>query len=414
MDYLPRIIDARLAHALRASGAVLIEGPRACGKTETGRRASRSEVRVDSPAAHQLFVADPDLLLQGATPRLLDEWQAEPDLWNHVRHAVDDRGTKGQFILTGSTVPADDQRRHPGSGRFVRLRMRPMTLAETGYSSGAVSIAAVLAGERVSAQDPGVSVRELAHRIVVGGWPANIGATPVASLELLRGYIDDLCDDDLQRLDGRSRDPEGVRRLLASLARNVGTPASINTLTRDANGEDRGYQSQTISGYLAALERLMITDDVPAWQPSIRSATRLRAMPVRHLADPSLATAALNAGPDRVVREIGWMGFLFESMVVRDLRVHAEALGGRLFHYRDDNGLEVDVIIELPNGHWAGFEVKLGSDPRVVDAAAMSLRRLSDKVAGEPPLALGVITGTGYAFTRPDGVHQIPIGTLAP
>lgn len=202
-------------------------------------------------------------------------------------------------------------------------------------------------------------------------------------------------------------------RLLTSLARNVGTPASINTLTRDANGEDRGFQSQTISGYLRALERLMITDDVPAWQPSIRSTTRLRAMPVRHLVDPSLATAALNADPARVVDEIGWMGFLFESMVVRDLRVQAEAVRGRLFHYRDDNGLEVDAIIELPNGRWAGFEVKLGSDPRVVDAAAAALLRLRDKVTGEPPVALGVITGTGYGLTRPDGVHQIPIGALA-
>lgn len=414
MDYLPRIIDGRLAEALYASGAVLIEGPRACGKTETARRASRSEIRVDTLAAHQLFVADPDLLLQGETPRLLDEWQAEPGLWNHVRHTVDDRAAKGQFILTSSAAPALDPRRHPGSGRFIRLRMRPMTLVEAGYSTSDVSLARVLAGEGVAAQDPGLTVGDLAERIVIGGWPGNMRSGARESLDVLQGYLADLCEDDLQRLDGRSRDPEAVRRLLASLARNVGTPASIATLTRDANGEDRGYQSQTISGYLGALERLMITDDVPAWRPSIRSTTRLRAMPVRHLADPSLATAALNADPTRVVAEIGWMGFLFESMVVRDLRVHAEAMRGRLFHYRDENGLEVDAIVELPDGRWAAFEIKLGSDPRVVDAAATALLRLRDKVTGGPPLALGVITGSGYAFTRPDGVHKIPIGALAP
>ncbi|MBX3032275.1 MAG: ATP-binding protein [Chloroflexi bacterium] len=348
------------------------------------------------------------------TPRLLDEWQAEPDLWNYVRHAVDDRAAKAQFILTGSAVPAPDARRHPGSGRSIRLRMRPMTLAEVGHSSGAVSLARVLAGERVAAPDPGLTVRDIAERIVVGGWPGNLRSTPRESLDVLQGYLADLCDDDIQRLDDRSRDPEGVRRLLASLARNVGTPASINTLTRDANGEDRGYQSQTIGGYLRALERLMVTDDVPAWQPSIRSSTRLRSMPVRYLADPSLATAALNADPARVITEIEWMGFLFESMVMRDLRVMAEARRARVLHYRDENGLEVDAIVELPDGRWAGFEVKLGSDPRVVDAAAAALLRLRDKVAGEPPIALGVITGTGYGFTRPDGVHKIPIGALVP
>jgi predicted AAA+ superfamily ATPase len=414
MDYAPRIMDDRLADALKASGAVLIEGPRACGKTETGRRAAASEVRVDTLAAHQLFAADPALLLQGATPRLLDEWQAEPGLWNLVRHAVDDRGAKGQFILTGSSVPATDARRHPGSGRFLRLRMRPMTLAETGHSTAAVSLNAVLAGDRVATQDPGLTVPALAERLVVGGWPGNLGAGPREASDAVQGYLEDLYEDDLQRLDGRSRDPEGVRRLIASIARNIATPASINRLTRDANGRDRGYQSQTISGYLRALQRLMITDDVPAWQPSIRSSTRLRAMPIRHLADPSLATAALDADPARVLSEIGWMGFLFESMVVRDLRVYAEARRGRLFHYRDENGLEVDAIIELPNGRWAAFEIKLGSHPRVVDLAADALARLRDKVAGDPPLALGVITGTGYGFTRPDGIHQIPIGALGP
>ncbi len=252
MDYLPRIMDARLAEALKASGAVLIEGPRACGKTETGRRAAASEIRIDTLAAHQLFAADPDLLLQGATPRLLDGWQAEPGLWNLVRHAVDDRGTKGQFILTGSSVPAPDARRHPGSGRFLRLRMRPMTLAETGHSNAAVSLAGVLAGDRVVAPDPGLTVSELAERIVIGGWPGNLGTGPRESSDALQG-ISRTCGDHQQRLDGRSRDPSVRRYGISPEHRDA---RSISTLTRDASGMDRGYQSQTITGYLQALQRL--------------------------------------------------------------------------------------------------------------------------------------------------------------
>ena len=346
-------------------------------------------------------------------PRLLDEWQAEPDLWNYVRHAVDDRQAKGQFILTGSAVPRDDLSRHPGAGRFIHLRMRPMTLAEAGYSRATVSLAAVLAGDRVAEQDPGLSIPEIAERIVIGGWPAHLGLTPAQALRSMAGYIDDVCRVDVQRLDGIRRDPTGLRRLLSSLARNIATPASIESLTSDASGADGTLHPDTVRGYLDALGRLMVTEDLPAWRPALRSRSRLRGTPVRHLADPSLAAAALNASPARLLRELNWMGFLFESLVVRDLRVYAEALGGEVFHYRDNTGLEVDAIVELPDGRWAGFEVKLGSSPGVVDAAAASLLKLRDRVAGDEPLALGVITGTGYALSRRDGILQIPIGSLA-
>lgn len=412
MDYRPRVIDAQLAASLDAVGAVVVEGPRAVGKTETARRAARSEVRVDTPAGRQAFAADPGLLLAGATPRLIDEWQVEPDLWNEVRHAVDDRRAKGQFILTGSAVPLDDPARHPGAGRFIHLRMRPMTLAEAGHSTGAVSLAAVLDGQRPSAPDPGLSVPDLAERIVVGGWPVHLGLTAAQSLRAMAGYLEDVCRVDVQRLDGTRRDPDGVRRLIASLARNVATPASIESLTADANGSDGRFLSETIGSYLRALDRLMVIEDLPAWSPGLRSRARLRAAPVRHLSDPSLATAALNANPARVLREINWMGFLFESLVVRDLRVYAQQLDGRLFHYRDNNGLEADAVMELPDGRWAAFEVKLGSHPAVVDAAAASLLKLKAVVAGEGPAALGVITGTGYSLVRPDGVLQIAIGAL--
>jgi len=412
-DYRPRVVDTQLAASLEAIGAVVIEGPRACGKTETARRAARSEIRMDTPAARQAHAVSPALVLAGDTPRLIDEWPVEPDLWNDVRHAVDDRRAVGQFILTGSAVPRDDPRRHPGAGRFIHLRMRPMTLAEIGHSSGRVSLAAVLAGEPVAAPDPGLTVGDLAERIVVGGWPAHLGLGPTQALRAVQGYLDDVCRTDIQRLDAARRDPAGVRALIASVARNVACPATLESLAADARGGDRAMKTETVRTYLAALERLMITDDVPAWKPDLRSRTRLRGAAVRHLADPSLATAALNANPARLLGDLNWMGFLFESLVVRDLRVYAQALGGDIFHYRDNLGLEADAIIELPDGSWAAFEVKLGSSPAVADAGASGLLRLRDRIAGRAPIALGIITGTGYGFTRPDGVVQIPIGALA-
>lgn len=412
MDYRPRLIDAELTAALDAVGAVVLEGPRAVGKTESGRHAVRSEVRVDTPAARQAFAADPRLLLDGATPRLIDEWQVEPDLWNEVRHTVDRRQDKGQFILAGSAVPRDDPARHPGAGRFIHLRMRPMTLAETGHSTGWVSLAAVLAGQGASAGDPGLRVADLAERIVVGGWPGHLDLSATPAMRAMAGYIEDTCRVDLQRLDGVRRDPRSVRRLIDSLARNIATPASLESLAADANGADGTMLPETVGSYLHALDRLMVTEDLPAWRPSLRSRARLRAAAVRHFADPSLATAALNAGPSRLLRDLGWMGFLFESLVVRDLRVYAQPLDGRLSHYRDSNGLEADAIIELPDGRWAAFEIKLGSSPAVVDAAAAGLLRLASIVDGPAPVALAVITGTGYSLVRPDGVLQIAIGAL--
>lgn len=412
MDYRARVVDHSLARLLEATGAVVIEGPRACGKTETARQQAASEVRVDTPDARQAFAASPSLLLDGTPPRLLDEWQVEPDLWNYVRHAVDDRQAMGQFILTGSAVPPDDPARHSGAGRFIHLRMRPMTLAELGVSTGDVSLEAVLAGSDVRAPEPGLTVPELAERIVVGGWPANLRLTTAQAMDANRGYLEDIAREDMRRLDGVRRDPLGIRRLLNSIARNIAGAVTIEKLTADANGADGGYNSDTMRGYLAALDRLMIADDVAAWNPNIRSRARLRQTAVRHLADPSLAAAALNADPARVLHEINWMGQLFESLVIRDLRVYAAAQSGEVFYYRDSSGLEVDAVIEFRDGRWAAFEIKLGSSAGIVDAAAKQLRKLADLVV-EQPVALGVITGTGYGFRRSDGVHQIPIGALA-
>jgi predicted AAA+ superfamily ATPase len=411
--YRARVIDGELAQSLRSIGAVVIEGPRACGKTETARQAAKSEVRLDvDETARQAFAIDPALVLDGSTPRLIDEWQVEPGIWNHVRRAVDDRGKPGQFILTGSAVPRDDATRHAGAGRFIHLRMRPMTLSETGHSTDAISFASVVEAEPVSCPDPGLTVRDLAQRVAVGGWPGHLGLNAAQAQRATRGYLQDICNVDVQRIDGGRRDPRSVMRLIQSLARNVACPVTLQSLVADANGPDGAMKVETVRGYLDVLSRTLITDDVPAWRPELRSRTRLRAASIRHLADPSLAVAAAGASPDRLLADLKWFGLLFESMVVRDLRVYAEALGAQVFHYRDESGLEADVIIEMPNSQWAAFEVKLGAGAAVVDEAASNLLKLRDKVDAAPPVALGVITGTGYGIVRKDGVVQIPIGSL--
>lgn len=420
MAYRPRIVDAELTASLRAAGAVLIEGPRACGKTETARQAAASEVLLDlDDQARSLAAIDPSLVLEGDTPRLIDEWQVVAGIWDHVRRAVDARRAEdpatgvGQFILTGSAVPADDLTRHVGSGRFVRLRMRPMTLAEAGHSTVSVSFASVLEGADVRATDPGLGFDRLLELLCIGGWPGNLGASSDAAQRLLRGYLADVASVDVRRVDGARRDPRLVDRLLRSLARNVATATPVANLRRDVNGDHGNHKDETIAAYLDALARLMVIEDLPAWAPSIRSRTRLRVTPVRHFVDPSLAVAALRASPARLKRDLEWTGLLFENLVVRDIRVFAEALGGQVFSYRDESGLEADAVVETSEGRWAAFEVKLG--PAQIDAAAQSLLRLKERVdttaVGEP-VALVVVTGSGYGYTRPDGVSVVPIGTL--
>ena len=416
MPYRDRIVDSELAASLASAGAVLIEGPKACGKTQTARQVARSEVLLDvDPRARQAAAVDPSLVLEGDTPRLIDEWQREPEIWNHVRRAVDDRGTPGQFILTGSSVPPDEETRHVGAGRIIRLRMRPMTLTEAGYAPGGVSLAGVLRGEPVRAADPGMSVRRIVELVSVGGWPGNLGLDVAAAQRLLRGYIGEICRAEVQRVDGVRRDPQTVMRLMRSLARNVATPAAIRLLRADVNGADGNLKEETVASYLDALSRLMIVEDLPAWAPALRSRTRLRAAAVRHFVDPSLAVAALRATPARLLGDLNWLGFLFENLVVRDLRVYAQALDAQVFAYRDESGLEADAVIEMPDGRWAAFEVKLGLAD--VDTAAAHLIKLKSRVdtaATGEPLALSIITGSGYAYVRDDGVAVIPIGALGP
>lgn len=419
--YRYRIAERELKSRLARSGAVLIEGARASGKTVLARRVAASRVMLDADrSARRAADVDPGLLLRGETPRLIDEWQLVPEVWNQVRHAVDERAGRGHFILTGSAVPPDDITRHTGAGRITRLRLRPMSLVELGRSTGEVSLARLLAGSPAPSLEAKLSVEEIAELVCVGGWPGHLGASqenPPRSaedaMEENRDYLGEIRRTDIRRVDGVGRDPERVGRFLQSLARNVATCASLATLASDVSGPDRDLDHNTARSYMTALERLMIAEDQPPWAPHLRSRSRLRTAAKRHFVDPSLAVAALSATPEHLLHDFEWFGLLFESMVVRDLRVYAQAAGASVYHYRDNTDLEVDAVVDAGPGRWAAFEIKLGTG-RIDDAVRALLKfaaRVDPERCGEPA-ALGVIVGSGYGYTRPDGVAVIPVGAL--
>lgn len=416
VSYRPRTVDAELDRRLSSAGAVLIEGPKACGKTATATQRARSVVRLDVDASART-AADvaPSILLDREPPVLFDEWQIAPALWNLVRRAVDDRApARGQFILTGSATPNDDVNRHSGAGRFSTLRMRPMSLYESEHSIGTVSLAALFDGESALSEDPGTTVPQLVDRIVSGGWPALVDADADDAAEWVRDYLTQVVEVDIQQLGAR-RDPANLRRLLTSLGRAVGTDTTVTALAKDVGGPDGPTSRNTIDAYLTALGRLMLTEDVPAWAPHMRSTTPLRSTATRYLADPSLGVAALGIGPQRLLTDLNATGFHFEALVARDLRVYAQPLGGTLHHWRDNNGHEIDIIVTLTDGRWGAFEVKM--NPADADTAAASLHRFVQKIdtsrVGDPSV-LGVITTTGIAYRRHDGVDVVPIGTLSP
>ena len=413
-SYRPRVVDVELRDQLESASVVLIEGPKACGKTMTARRAAASEVFLDAdPQALEAARTDPWLVLDGAKPRLLDEWQVALELWNPVRRAADLSGQKGLFLLTGSAVPPDDLTRHTGAGRIARVRMRPMSLFELGLSTGEVSLANLLAGQRVSAPSPPMTVPALAEAICRGGWPGTLGTDLPTAQRFVRNYLNEIRRADLNRVSERRRDPNRALRLLRSLARNIGTAVTLRTLAADIGS---GTTPRTAAEYLDDLARLFVIEDLPAFSPHLRSRSRLRTTPKRYLTDPSLATAALGASPEALLRDLPYLGFLFEALVVRDLRVYAQAHDAELSHYRDNTGLEVDVIIETAQGGWMPIEVKLGGAANI-DQAARSLLRLRERVdtarVGEPA-KLVVVTGTGYGYERPDGVTVVPVGGLRP
>lgn len=411
-DYIPRVVDTELDNLLRHQIAIVIEGAKSVGKTETASHLANSRVLLD--VDRQARVAAeivPALILEGDKPRLIDEWQEVPSIWNHVRRAVDAR--EGPFILTGSAVPADDATRHTGAGRFLWVRMRPMSLFETGRSSGAASLSKLLDGEPTRLQVDDSTIPEIVDLTCIGGWPALVGTSVGDAQRILRGYLDSVARTDIRRVDGVARDPQKVQNVLRSLARNVSTEASVATVARDAGGPEGALDDDTVRRYLTALDRLSVLEDLPAWAPSLRSRARLRSASKRHFCDPSLAVAALRAGPSDLLRDLNYFGFLFESLVVRDLRVYAQHVGARVFHYRDNIG-EVDMVID-DGERWGALEVKLGTT--YVEAAAKNLRKFAERIDQDQhgrPAFLGVVVPARYGYTREDGIQVLPLQALGP
>ena len=415
--YLTRVVHHDLRDALAASAAVVVEGPRGCGKTWTSKRFARSEVLFEQDSSARLASSvAPQTVLAGPAPRLLDEWQLAPEVWPHVRAACDaEPGLSGRFILTGSATPPDDLTRHSGAGRISRVRMRPMSLLESSHSTGEVSLNGLLNGTACSASPSGIDVEGIADITCSGGWPRLLDAPAATAQRALRDYLGEVCRVDVSAVDGVHRDPEGVHRLIMSLARNVSTEVSVNKLAVEAGG-DRGLHRTTASSYLSALQRLFVVEDLFHWRTHLRSRATLSTMPKRHFVDPSLAAAVLRATPGRLLGDLPAFGLMFESLVVRDLRIYAQANDAVVSHYRDSDHLEVDAVVEAGDGRWTAVEVKLGS-ARGIDDAAASLLRLAAKVDTDrvgQPSRLVVVTASGYSYDRPDGVAVVSVSALAP
>lgn len=414
VEYLPRIIDSELDRALHTSGAVFIKGPRACGKTASARRRAASEIRLDMGGAEvELAQVSPSSVLDGDTPRLIDEWQMVPEVWNAVRHEVDDRQSKGQFILTGSATPAMDARRHPGAGRVRSLTMRTMTIAER-VPGNRVSWAQLV--EETLEPGPGTdaTVADYADWIVSGGWPGFIGLEPVDAADEVRSYIQEMSEHDYPELGGMRRDPRRFLSFLQAYAGLIAQPATGEAIRRRI-GELSGAAPApaTVDTLHDFATQLFLVEDQPAWATALRSRTALVQLPKRHLADPSLAAALLGASPNRLLQDLETLGILFESQVVHDLRVVAQANKATgVFHFRDQKGRdEIDAVVENVDGSWVGVEIKLSH--RQVETAAEHLIKVSEKIA-RPPRALVVIIPTGPVVQLPNGVWVIPLACLAP
>lgn len=420
MEYIPRVVDQLLKERLEAKGAVLIEGPKWCGKTTTGKEFSNSVIAMDRPDMSKQYQAmaeiNPQILLEGEVPRLIDEWQIAPNLWNAVRYEVDQRNEMGQFILTGSAVPPDlDASFHTGTGRISRLKMRTMSLYESGESNGQVSLHELFQGDVPSGRSQ-TTLDQLAFWICRGGWPQAIQSDDKPALFQAIDYHEAIISQDISRVDNVSRDKEKARRLLRSYAGHVGKQASYGLIRRDMlkNG-DESFDEKTLYSYIDALKKIFIIEDSPAWNPILRSRAVVRTSDTRYFVDPSIAAASLGIGPEDLLNDLRTMGFLFENLAVRDLRIYADSLHGDIYHYRDNNGLECDAVIHLRNGNYGLIEIKLGGDSRIEEGAD-SLLNLASKIDPDKmkePSFLMVLCGVApFAYKREDGVLLVPISCL--
>jgi predicted AAA+ superfamily ATPase len=415
MKYIRRLIEDELVEKLAASGALLIKGPKSSGKTATAKQYAKSVLEMDrDPQVPVMMGTNPKLLLTGNTPRLIDEWQEQPEIWNYVRHEVDDRKLKGQFILTGSANPADNAKLHSGAGRFTVMQMDTMSWQELGYSTGTLKLSELLTGKANPNFETAISLELIIERMCIGGWPTLIGETEKNALNMNRSYVDLLCEVDMSKVSGVKRNPQKVRSLLRSLARNVARLVDNQTLEKDVKTNERNELSRnTLSDYLNALSRLMILYEQPAFNPHIRSSASLRKSPKRHLCDTSLAVAALGLTKESLIKDIKYTGFLFESLAVHELNVYAKANDAQVFHYSDSYGYEVDAIVQKRNGDYAAFEIKLGVG--FIEDAAENLKKFRaniDVSKMDLPKTLNIITGTGMSYLRPDGIQVISLASL--
>ncbi len=418
--YIHRILDNKIDEYLHTFGAICIEGPKWCGKTWTSTYHSSSKIFLGDPAGNfpnrKLAEMSPELVLDGSFPRLIDEWQEVPPIWDAVRYKVDQNPQKGQYILTGSATPNHKGIMHSGAGRIAKIRMRPMSLFESGDSSGDVSLESLCHGKIKPAMTGEVDLKKLINMIIRGGWPGSLGL-PVQQAALLPvEYLNAVIDDDVYRIDGIKRNTMKMKLLLRSLARNESTTVTNKTLKNDIKEvDDEDIDVETVKEYLDIFERLFITDNQPPFASKVRSSVRVKQSVKRHFADPSLACALLRLTPEGLLGDLETLGFFFEALCERDLKIYAEAFGAKLYHYQDYRGKEIDAVIELSDGNWCAFEIKLGANQ--IDTAAKGLLEIKQEIEadpkGKPPEILGVICGmANAAYQRPDGVYVVPITAL--
>lgn len=422
-QYMKRIADITLQEKLSGMGAVLIEGPKWCGKTTTAEQHSNSVIYMDNPKSRKANIQtadiDPNLLLEGSTPRLIDEWQLAPQLWDAVRYTVDHRPGDGQFILTGSAVPSldeeDKEQMHTGTGRIARIRMRTMSLWESGDSSGKISLKALFEGIKQSASHD-VDIQTVAYLTCRGGWPKSVIQSQNISLERATDYYEAIINSDIERTDKSLKNPDRAALLMRSYSRLLGSQAPLTAICADmASSQGSAPDVRTVQSYINALKLIFVIEDMPAWNPNLRSKTAIRTSDTRYFVDPSIAVASLGIGPEDLMSDLKTFGFLFENLCVRDLRIYSEPLKGKVYHFRDSKGLECDAVIHLRNGNYGLVEIKLGGD-KLIEEGASNLLKLRERINSDymkTPAFMMVLTATGkFAFQRKDGVYVVPVTCL--